>query len=45
VVHPEKENAYQALELECVLILVEGLLRAEEKEGEKELPYSIYGIT
>jgi len=46
VEHHEKESAYQALESECVLILVEELLKADEKEAEVELQSKyLHGIT
>ena len=32
--HQEKENEFRVSESECVLILVEELSKAEEKEGE-----------
>ena len=37
--HLEKENAFRVSESECVLILVEELSKAEEKEGETELQF------
>ena len=37
--HQEKESAYRVSESECVLILVEELSKAEEKEGEIELQF------
>ena len=44
--HQEKESAYQVLESECVLILVEELLKADEKEEEIELQSKyLHGIT
>jgi len=38
VEHRGRESVYQVLESECVLIQVEELLKAEEKEVEIELP-------
>ncbi len=44
--HQEKESAYQALGSECVLILVEELLKADGKEEEIELQSKhLHGIT
>jgi len=39
VEHQEKESAYLVSESECVLTLVEELLKAEEKEEEIELQF------
>ena len=36
--HQGRESVYLVLELECVLIQVEELLKVEEKEVEIELP-------